>query len=542
MKRELISRLVRVIAGEKNPHLLISRVAADARLLELVKKIHGEAGAAAHSPVKSSVTALCETNHITPEFFWERVRLVVYTLQLAPEGEDDDLYATLQLERSATREEIKAAYRRLSLRHHPDRNPGDPQAVEAFMKIHRAYQVLSQEKSREEYDRKLTVPLWNEGHSHSREESPKPQRPPLQRYSRLWPLAIPVVAFLLLVLFVDFQNVQTRKYYEKQWQAAHRDVPRADPAGQAKTPEMDSPGVSSSPAWLNARLKLLELKSRVAPVSGSHHVRLASLLSPAGPLIRTPLEFEQLAAEKPMTLACALKKPPASSSAQEKERPPAYSSGSVQKEPGSPLPGTPSPAPEKVIQKTVPQARAAPPPVRRGDTGTAGTQGTARHSAAVQGDQKSEEISSSPSNGRDRIPPEPPSRVTPSKPGVQMVSVGEVQRRLESFLRRYTAAYSARESSRFFSFFEPGARENGELFSSLKPLYVENFVRAEHIDYEIKMDRWRTSSQGIALSGRFSLTLKFFGEEPHTYRGTVHMVLSQKDRSFRVKRLDYRYH
>jgi len=183
MKRESISRLVRVIAGEKNPHFLISRVAADARLLELVKKIHGEAGAAAHSPVKSSVTALCETNHITPEFFWERVRLVVYTLQLAPEGEDDDLYATLQLERSATREEIKAAYRRLSLRHHPDRNPGDPQAVEAFMKIHRAYQVLSQEKSREEYDRKLTVPLWNEGYSHSREESPKPQMPPLQRYS-----------------------------------------------------------------------------------------------------------------------------------------------------------------------------------------------------------------------------------------------------------------------------------------------------------------------------------------------------------------------
>ena len=123
-----------------------------------------------------------------------------------------------------------------------------------------------------------------------------------------------------------------------------------------------------------------------------------------------------------------------------------------------------------------------------------------------------------------------------------MVSVGEVQRSLETFLHRYTAAYSARESSRFFSFFEPDARENGELFSSLKPLYVENFVRAEHIDYEIKMDRWRTSSQGIALSGRFNLTVKFFGEEPHTYRGTVHMVLSQKDRSFRVKRLDYRYH
>ncbi len=542
MKRESISRLVRVIAGEKNPHFLISRVAADARLLELVKKIHGEAGAAAHSPVKSSVTALCETNHITPEFFWERVRLVAYTLQLAPEGEDDDLYATLQLERSATREEIKAAYRRLSLQHHPDRNPGDPQAVEAFMKIHRAYQVLSQEKSREEYDRKLTVPLWNEGYSHSREESPKPQRPPLHRYSRLWPLAIPVVAFLLLVLFVDFQNVQTRKYYEKQRQAAHRDVPRADPAGQAKTPEMDSLGASSSPAWLNARLKLLELKSRVVVPAAAIPDLLARLPSPTGPLIRTPLEFEQLAAEKPMTLASTLKKLPASSSAQEKERPPAHSLSSAQKESGSRLPGTPSPAPEKVIQQTVPQARAAPPPVRRGDTGTAGRQGTARHSAALQKDQKSEESPSSPSNGRDRIPPESPSRVTPSKPGVQMVSVEELQRRLETFLHRYTAAYSARESSRFFSFFEPDARENGELFSSLKPLYVENFVRAEHIDYEIKMDRWRTSSQGIALSGHFSLSVKFFGAKPHTYRGTVHMVLSQKDRSFRVKTLDYRYH
>jgi molecular chaperone DnaJ len=70
-----------------------------------------------------------------------------------------DHYATLGVERKATMVEIKAAYRRLALRYHPDRNPGDRAAEERFKELSLAYAVLSDEDKRAHYDRFGTVDL-----------------------------------------------------------------------------------------------------------------------------------------------------------------------------------------------------------------------------------------------------------------------------------------------------------------------------------------------------------------------------------------------
>ena len=64
-----------------------------------------------------------------------------------------DYYAILGIARSASDEEIKKAYRRLAMQHHPDRNPGNKSAEEKFKVINEAYAVLSDPDKRSTYDR-----------------------------------------------------------------------------------------------------------------------------------------------------------------------------------------------------------------------------------------------------------------------------------------------------------------------------------------------------------------------------------------------------
>lgn len=66
-----------------------------------------------------------------------------------------DYYNSLEISSEASEEEIKASYRRLSKKYHPDVNPGNAEAERRFKEISEAYAVLGDTEKRKTYDQKL---------------------------------------------------------------------------------------------------------------------------------------------------------------------------------------------------------------------------------------------------------------------------------------------------------------------------------------------------------------------------------------------------
>jgi molecular chaperone DnaJ len=74
-----------------------------------------------------------------------------------------DYYEVLGLERGASLDEVKKAYKKLALKYHPDRNPNDVEAEEQFKVCSEAYAVLSDDQKRRRYDQFGHAGMGNSG-------------------------------------------------------------------------------------------------------------------------------------------------------------------------------------------------------------------------------------------------------------------------------------------------------------------------------------------------------------------------------------------
>ena len=77
--------------------------------------------------------------------------------------EKRNFYKILGVERNATQDDIKKAYRKAALENHPDRNPDKANANSRFQEINAAYETLGDEKKRKQYDLQGRTPFGNCG-------------------------------------------------------------------------------------------------------------------------------------------------------------------------------------------------------------------------------------------------------------------------------------------------------------------------------------------------------------------------------------------
>ncbi|MFH1836746.1 MAG: DnaJ domain-containing protein, partial [Candidatus Omnitrophota bacterium] len=64
----------------------------------------------------------------------------------------EDYYKLLGVSKEASQDEIKSAYRKLAVKYHPDKNPGNKEAENKFKEISHAYEILGNPEKRKKYD------------------------------------------------------------------------------------------------------------------------------------------------------------------------------------------------------------------------------------------------------------------------------------------------------------------------------------------------------------------------------------------------------
>ncbi|RLN48318.1 hypothetical protein BBJ29_009015 [Phytophthora kernoviae] len=94
---------------------------------------------------------------------WSLLLVVLAACCLALAAAGKDYYEVLGVSRDASSAEIKRAFRKLSLKHHPDKNPGDENAAQKFAEVASAYDVLSDGEKKTKYDRYGEEGLSNQG-------------------------------------------------------------------------------------------------------------------------------------------------------------------------------------------------------------------------------------------------------------------------------------------------------------------------------------------------------------------------------------------
>lgn len=85
-------------------------------------------------------------------------------------------YKILDVNTSADKNDVKKAYRKLALKHHPDRNQGNLKSEEEFKKILTAYEILSDENKRAIYDKELEIHLKSRTFNKNKSTNPKTQQ------------------------------------------------------------------------------------------------------------------------------------------------------------------------------------------------------------------------------------------------------------------------------------------------------------------------------------------------------------------------------
>ncbi len=507
----------------------------------------------------------CDRQNIEPRAVTAEMERILKIFH-ADESRDHELYAVLGLDSSASVEEVKRAYRKLSVRYHPDSaGPGTGGDPERFIAICQAYKAI----------------LARQGAGSG---SPAPDRrssnpwlyrkkskgiPPGQKKKNILLFALLAGALLLISILAPFVY---RKQVMLSQYAARPGIPaRKELAGPAV------PAGEKGQTGQHADVRPAEEGSRnptetLPPASPTPENRQVESMATAVRPVPSGIETRKMVAEKApaMTREQDLPSDPRVENPEAGKPGPMVtaSSGQESRQDSVPAPKTTAPDsagsrpgdPEKpvvvrpvksgadqVADKARPIQVPTAPPAPAGQRlahakvlpRIAETHGKAvRQKVPVQAGTASVHKNTSPGAR--------PALVSGRKePAGQqkIVHVGMTEEllrlRLMSFLDAYTTSYEHKDLQAFSSFFTPDAVENGASFRSLRGDYEKLFAAVAAISFTIVPETWDSVADMIRLHGRFHADLAYHDGRNVRLKGKISLLLEDRTASLKVKELAY---
>ena len=511
--KELIARLLKKYAAHVPTEGMIAFVAKTNGMLAACRLLVSHNKADDQESMRW-VDEQCYDRKVDVRGFLGEVNQILSIFQ--PGQESDAYYDILGLEVGAGQEEIKQAYRKLSLRYHPDTAAsGGAGDADTFVQINKAYHALITDE-REEPE--FNTPQTATGHWRQRRRRTVSRA--RKQQSIFW-FSVLAVGMIVISLFAA-------NGYRKRAMLAGLQHSRAvftpqepgteeERAKPERAPLPDQSVAVAAPALVDPG----ELREEAAGAEGEAIPTEAGSLMPPGQEVITG-SMPQGEAAAPVT---------------------GRQGNRIGEERGQPLLHTDKDGSHQL------------------STGLRTRAGTTRAPRTlVPSETPPVLVITTPDNERKRVvkPAENEAEsiqgaVASSPPGplaLQEIERGapppeqsraDMQKRLEIFLAAYLNAYEQKDLLSFSRFFDLQATENGKPLGEILPTYNDLFQAAESISLVVSVLKWQREQEKIRLDGRFAIQVVYKNSHKVEEMGEITFLLADLDHQFSIKELTYHF-
>lgn len=491
-------KLVQAFATIHSTEELVLFVAGTDGMLAFCQELIDQYDRSTQHPLIQEIRTICSAKGVLPGALFSEIRKVLLALNRFHDAGQDH-YALLGLKPSASVDEIKKAYRRLSKEFHPDRMQSPAADGKRFMEISGAYQALmvGLGKQKSEGD----VP-WRK----------KTGQGPTRSYLRNRRFSL-VLIIVLVIALSGFSIYLAARYNRK---AAILQLP-----SYAKVQRSDKPAAAPPP-------------QEEPPVPKAETVAAPDVR----PTAAAPAEPEPLPTPPPVDV------PPRKlvEAAEAAVTPPGQPEGGPQ----IPLETVQELGPAGNTARIVPTATKVVIPAQGTETALAvqtvsetkplpAAADQEMSKAAVANMQAVKQPVSPPAQERK----EPP-QVLPGAPEEQAAAVTAADSAIiKGVIMSYVQHYNNRELSSFLGLFAEDATENGQPVATLGDRYRNLFEHARTIDLQIHDVNWNFYQAGFRIKGRFNANYSYNDGRSKEHHGDICFHLVQDQDGLKIKALDY---